>query len=152
MRRYLLALLFVLPACSQDQINAALGIQPAQAMVSPGGLIQYTVTAAVPVVWGVVESGGGTISGSGLYAAPACPTVGTFHVSASASGKSAQATVTVVDGVATLTISPATVTLSPGTSQQFTATQTSGCGAVSSATMQISAPSAAPRQPAASAR
>ena len=138
MRR--LFLLLPLLACRQSTVNAALGIAPAQAMTSPAALVQFAALGASPVAWSVVETGGGSVTSGGLYTAPACPTVGLFHVSVSAGGKTAQAAVTVADGVATLTISPSSVTLAPGQPQQFTATQTTGCGAVSSATMKITAP------------
>jgi hypothetical protein len=142
MRRLLLAVPLLLFSCSQDQINAAFGIRPAQAMVNPGALVQYAVTAAVTPTWSVLEVGGGTISSAGLYVAPGCPTVGTFHVQATAGGKTAQATVIVADGVASVSISPLTQTVPPGGSAQFNATVTSTCGAVSSSTMNISAPAA----------
>jgi plastocyanin len=145
-KRVLLAVLLVV-ACGSpsDTVRTVLGIQPAEAAVSPGEMLQYELLGATAATWSVVESGGGTISSAGLYTAPACPTVGTFHVSAAAGGLTAQAVVTVVDGIASLVVSPATVTLAPGQTQQFTATQTTKCGAVSSATMNITAPSKAAR-------
>jgi plastocyanin len=142
----LLLPLLALTACSGDAVRAAFGVQPAQAMVGPGELVQYTALAApAPVTWSVVESGGGSITASGLYAAPACPAAGTFHVVATAGGQSGQATATVADQVKPggVVVSPANVTLAPGQTQQFTSTTTTVCGAVSSATMNITAPSKA---------
>jgi sugar lactone lactonase YvrE len=76
----------------------------------------------------MTESGGGSVSGSGLYTAPATISgaSATFHVVATSqadSSKSATAMVTVVVPVA-VSISPESVALSPGGTQQFSATVT----------------------------
>jgi hypothetical protein len=70
-------------AAAAQQIG--LDIQPGTAQVAAGGKVTFTavVTGAVNVVvnWNVVESGGGTIDGTGVYTAPQTP--GTYHVRAS---------------------------------------------------------------------
>jgi len=81
-------------------VTGAVSISPAAAMVYVGRTSQFTATLLnttnTAVTWSVVESGGGTVSSTGLYTAPA--TVGTYHVQAANSAdptKTAQATVTV---------------------------------------------------------
>jgi hypothetical protein len=139
MRR--LAFLLLLLACSG---GSGFSIQPAQAMVPPGEVVQFlALGAAPPVTWSVVEAGGGTVA-AGLYTAPACPTVGVFHVQAASGGRTSQAAVTVAEVVSSVSVSPASVNLAPGQTQQFTATITSTCG-VSTATSIVTAPKAVQR-------
>jgi len=61
-----------------------LDIQPASAQVAAGGHVTFsavvTGVANGTVDWNVVEAGGGTIDGAGVYSAP--QTSGTFHVRA----------------------------------------------------------------------
>ena len=87
------------------------------------------------VSWYVIEGqGGGTVSASGLYVAPA--TVGTFHLAASSNAdanKSAVATITVVPpaGPVAVSIDPPSSSLAAGAAQQFNARVTgSGNAAV----------------------
>jgi sugar lactone lactonase YvrE len=54
-----------------------------------------TNTGGASVTWSVPEAGGGTVDASGNYTAPMSS--GTFHVVATAGGKTASATVTVAD-------------------------------------------------------
>lgn len=124
-----IALLLVLASCSADSVNSALGIDPAAASVPPAALVQFAALGAPPpLVWTVVESGGGTVSGAGLYTAPACPTTGVFHVQVSVGGQTAQAAVTVAEAVRSVTVAPSTGTVEPGGTVQFTATVASTCG------------------------
>ncbi|MGC3996261.1 MAG: hypothetical protein QM767_01480 [Anaeromyxobacter sp.] len=71
-----------------------------------------TGTADTRVTWVVVESGGGSVSGTGAYVAPG--SAGTFHIrvaSVANPSKTAQATVTVTAAPPP----PVTVTVNPGT-------------------------------------
>jgi len=75
-------------------------ISPTSASVASGGTQQFTATVTgssnTSVTWSVQESGGGTVSTSGLYTAPSSP--GTYHVTATSvadNSKSAAAEVTV---------------------------------------------------------
>lgn len=80
----------ILPAASKQFLSAVSGLS------DPG------------VVWEIVEQGGGTISTSGLYTAPAA--TGTFHVRASArTSPSVQGTATV-----TVTLTPTAVPMVGG--------------------------------------
>ncbi|MBI3486753.1 MAG: hypothetical protein HY014_01115, partial [Acidobacteria bacterium] len=88
-----------------------------------------TVTGSsnTAVTWKVSETGGGAVSASGLYAAPA--TAGTYHVVASSvadTSKSATATVTVnaAPAAVSVAISPATASVLVNGTQAFTATVT----------------------------
>lgn len=78
----------------------SVAISPSGASVWTGSTqsFQATVSGSTnqSVTWSVVETGGGTITGAGLYTAPALP--GSFHVKATSAvdpTKSAQAPVTV---------------------------------------------------------
>ena len=79
------------------------------------------------VTWSVVESGGGSISTTGLYTAPTT-TTGTYHIMATSVAEptsSAQATVLVTTTPAvTISIEPATASVLTGASKQFNANVT----------------------------
>ncbi len=107
--------------------QVTVGISPASASLQTGQT--QTFSAAVSgtsngaVTWSVLEAGGGTVSPSGLYAAPG--TAGTYHVRATSvadPGASALATVTVT--AVAVAISPASASLQPGQTRQFSATVT----------------------------
>lgn len=86
------------------------------------------------VTWSVVEAGGGAISSTGVYTAPA--TAGTYHVMAAAQASSAataQATVTVKDHILSIALTPTTASLTAGGTQQFAATVTTTCGTFAAA-------------------
>lgn len=110
-------------------------VRPVTVSVAPGsvtlapnqpGAFRATVTGAVnhAVTWSVVEAGGGTVSSSGIYFAPA--STGTYTVKAvpaadatlSATG-SANVTTTVA-----VSVSPSSPTLGTGQTQAFAATVT----------------------------
>ena len=102
-------------------------VSPTSVSLITGASQQFTATVTgtsnTAVTWTVVESGGGSVSASGLYTAPG--TAGIFHVRATSvadPSKSAQATVTVT--LVGITIAPTTAALQPGNTQQFTATVT----------------------------
>jgi hypothetical protein len=80
----LLAALLGLTACSSAREQVALAIDPAAPSVAAGETIRLHATVVgaddEPVVWSVVEEGGGTIDETGRYTAPALE--GTFHVTA----------------------------------------------------------------------
>ncbi|MCX6595796.1 MAG: DUF1800 family protein [Acidobacteria bacterium] len=113
-------------------------ITPTSSAVSLGGTRQFAATVAnstnMAVNWTVNGlSGGnstvGTISATGLYAAPAAlPTPSTVTVRATSVASTsafADATVTLSAGPpVTVSVSPATVTISTGNTQAFTATVT----------------------------
>lgn len=77
-----------------------LKVVPPRATLAPGQALQFSVVpTTTSVTWSVQEAGGGTVTATGLYTAPA--TWGTFHVVATASPTvSASATVTVTSPVA----------------------------------------------------
>jgi len=107
--------------------QVTVGISPASASLQTGQT--QTFSAAVSgtsngaVTWSVLEAGGGTVSPSGLYAAPG--TAGTYHVRATSvadPGASALATVSVT--AVAVAISPASASLQTGQTRQFSATVT----------------------------
>lgn len=105
----------------------AVAVAPVTAALLAGGQQQFaaavTGTSNTAVIWSVQESGGGTVSATGLYTAPA--TAGTFHVRATSVAdptKSASATVSVT--AVSVAISPASASLITGNTRQFTATVT----------------------------
>jgi hypothetical protein len=78
----------------------AVATSPQSASVLTGGTAQFGATVSgttnLAVLWSVVETGGGVVSGSGLYTAPGA--AGTYHVvatSAADTTKTSSATVTV---------------------------------------------------------
>ncbi|MCA1826741.1 MAG: Ig-like domain-containing protein [Myxococcales bacterium] len=99
------AAITVTPAASTVSIS----IDPTSANVAPGATRQFTATVTgssnISVNWTVSESGGGSVSTTGLYTAPA--TAGTYHVlatSAADTSRSATATVTVGCPACTITV------------------------------------------------
>lgn len=102
-----------------------ISVTPTTAMVLPNATQAFgssvTGTTNTNVTWSVVEVGGGSINGSGLYTAPATP--GTYTVKATSAAdntKIATAAVTVPSPV-TISIAPKTATVGGGLTQQFTA-------------------------------
>lgn len=82
-------------------VGVSVTVNPATATVKVGVTQTFTASVAgsanTAVTWSVQEAGGGTVSASGLYTAPATP--GTYHVVATSAAdptRSATATVTVV--------------------------------------------------------
>jgi hypothetical protein len=120
--------------------NIAVSISPATASTTAGGTAPFSATVtgttggqSTAVTWSVQESGGGTVSASGVYTAPG--SAGTFHVvatSAADPSKNASATVTVTPPIA-VTVAPATATVATGGSVAFTATVTGATGGQSTA-------------------
>jgi hypothetical protein len=103
-------------------------ISPPAASLATGGTRQFTALlngVAVGATWAVVTTGGGTITSTGLYTAPASvPNPATVTISATVSGQpavTALITVTAPPPPPTITISPATVSLYTGATQQFSA-------------------------------
>ncbi|HJU83924.1 MAG TPA: hypothetical protein VJ600_06915 [Holophagaceae bacterium] len=81
---------------------ASLLVRPTAADVAPGRQQAFAATlfhAAGPVTWSVLEAGGGSISGAGLYTAPSTP--GLYHVRAAAGALATDIPVTVVAPVTT---------------------------------------------------
>lgn len=81
---------------------ASLQVQPLAADVAPGAQQAFSATlfnGSGAISWSVVEGGGGSISGAGLYTAPATP--GTYHVKAAQGALSVSVPVTVVPPVTT---------------------------------------------------
>ena len=104
----------------------SVSINPKVAMVKVNGTTQFTgkVVGASKKTWRVKESGGGTVTQSGLYAAPAMP--GTYHlvVTSVADGtKSDTATVTVTALADKLTVTPQAAVLQPGAILRLQANQ-----------------------------
>jgi 6-phosphogluconolactonase (cycloisomerase 2 family) len=109
--------------------NGSVSINPKAAMVKVNGMTQFTGTVAGASrngkKWSVKESGGGTVTQTGLYAAPATP--GTYHVVVSSvadATKSDTATVTVTALRADkLTVTPQAAVLQPGAVLRLRANQ-----------------------------
>ena len=131
-----------------------LAVSPATATVYPGESRQFT--ANQNVTWSLAPpTGAGTLSGSGLYTAPATvaaqQTVTVTATSQTDQAVAAQATVTLMPAV---TVSPAAVTLAGGGSQQFTANQNvtwslgppTGAGTISAAGLYIAPATIAAQQ------
>lgn len=130
--------LLLLAACSGGGGSApaptppvTVSLNPGGAALAPGGTAQFSASVAnasnPAVTWSVQEgASGGTITGSGLYTAPATipgPTA-TFHVTATSvadTSKSAQALVTVTAPVG-VSLTPVAAAVGLGGTQQFTAT------------------------------
>jgi hypothetical protein len=124
-------------------------VHPTTAGVSPSGSVGFsatvTGTANTLVLWSVQEASGGTVSGDGLYSAPASPG-GPFHVLATSvadASKKGSAAVTVTT-TPVLAISPNPASVAVGATQQFTVTPSS---AVSWSVGQLVAAPAAPILP-----
>ncbi|HET6413628.1 MAG TPA: hypothetical protein VFG53_16325 [Anaeromyxobacter sp.] len=131
--------------------TVSVAVEPAAATLATGQATQFaavvTGTADVAVTWQVDESGGGTVSSTGLYTAPNVG--GTYHVRAVSQALpsvSGVATVTVtVPAPGSVVISPKNATVLAGGTATFTATvtnlanssvtwsiqETSGCGSIS---------------------
>jgi len=106
----------------------AIAINPTSASVVTGGTTAFTATVSnasnTAVAWSVQESGGGTVSSSGLYTAPA--TAGTYQVVATSVAdptKSAAANVTVTSPppAVTVSVSPSSTGIGTCATSQFTA-------------------------------
>src|SRR5437868_5932252 len=104
-------------------------VSPAVATVPQGSTQVFTaaVTGGNPrVTWSILEGdAGGSIDGSGSYAAPRVP--GIYHViaaSAADGSRRATATVTVPAQIIAVPLAPAAITMRPDAVAQFTATVT----------------------------
>lgn len=89
-----------LPPPPPPPAPVTIAVSPQTASVIAGNTVQFTGavtgTTDAGVTWSVAESGGGTVSATGLYAAPA--TAGTYHVvarSTADTSKTSSAAVTV---------------------------------------------------------
>ncbi len=106
--------------------SVAITVSPTTASIKTGGTAQFsasvTGTTNTGVTWSVV-SGGGTITSSGLYTAPASAATATIKASSVAdTTKSASATITVSAPVSVgVTVSPSSASIATGATQQFTA-------------------------------
>ena len=119
-------------------IGVSVTVSPTSAQVPTGTAQQFSATVVGSgdqvVMWSVTGAGCvgiscGSISGSGLYTAPAtppnAPTVNVTATSLADASAVGTAIATVVSpSPITVTISPATATVSPGGQQQFSATVT----------------------------
>jgi len=113
-QRLTMALALVLPlACGGDrkaseQATAPLEVHPSTVTVAPKGSQLFTLSpSTVQVAWSVAETGGGSVTATGLYTAPGLS--GVFHVVATSTTNataSAQAVVTVESGLAISAVSP----------------------------------------------
>jgi hypothetical protein len=117
--------------------EVSVAISPTSASMTIGSRQQFTATVtgaekSTSVVWSVNGINGGsvalgTISSGGLYTAPGkMPSPASVTVRATSAAdptKSAQATVTILQGI-TVTVSPATATLTAGQTLQLTASVT----------------------------
>lgn len=104
----------------------AVAISPTAPSVPVNGTQQFTATVTgstnTAVTWSV-QSGGGTVSGSGLYTAPGATGSAVVRATSVADNtKFAEATVTVTPLQVTVTVSPSSTTVAAGGTKQFTAT------------------------------
>ncbi|MFZ5927619.1 MAG: NBR1-Ig-like domain-containing protein [Acidobacteriota bacterium] len=104
-------------------------VSPSSATVASGGTVQFTKTVTGTtnenVTWSVVESGGGTISSTGLYTAPTVSTQSQFTIRATSQADSTTfGTATVTVNPVTVTVDPPTATVVSGGTVQFTKTVT----------------------------
>jgi hypothetical protein len=118
-------------------------VTPATATVTTGGTVGFSATVSgtsggqsTAVTWSVLESGGGTVSASGAYTAPASP--GTFHVVATSVADpsrqgTATVTVTAPPPPISVTVSPASASVAPGGTVTFSATVSGTTGGQSTA-------------------
>lgn len=121
-------------------LPARVTVSPSPGAVDACRTLQLTATvenvANTAVTWRVQEgAAGGTVSGTGLYTAPA--TGSTYHVGAvSVADPTAAATtaITVSERVLAVTVSPSSVDLFPGQSTTFHATVQTTCGSTVTAT------------------
>ncbi|HYS11311.1 MAG TPA: hypothetical protein VEP66_21420 [Myxococcales bacterium] len=107
----------------------AVSVSPGAVSTLTGGTIPFTATVtgtttgqSTAVTWSVQESGGGSVSASGVYTAPSSG--GTYHVVATSvadTSKKDTATVTVTAPVITVAVSPQATETTPGGSLSFSA-------------------------------
>lgn len=126
----------LLSGCSGNATFIQISVSPATATVKRLGQLQLqatvTRTSNTAVTWRVQESGGGTVSNTGLYIAPNVE--GTYHVIATSVAdpkQKATATITVSgEPEVSISIAPTTVTIPRSSTQQFqvTVTGTSNTG------------------------
>jgi hypothetical protein len=129
-----LGLASVGPGCNNNSSTMttaiSIAVTPTEASVVAEGSIAFSAVVAgtapnqsTAVTWTVQETNGGTIDGSGLYAAPRSP--GTFHVVASSVAQpssSNSAKVTVTPTTISVSIAPDAASTIPLRSLSFTAT------------------------------
>jgi 3-polyprenyl-4-hydroxybenzoate decarboxylase len=104
------------------------GISPTAPTVVMNGTQQFTATvtgsANTSVTWSV-QSGGGSVNGSGLYTAPGAAGAAVVRATSVADPtKFAEANVTIITAAVTVTISPTSTTVTTSATRQFTATVT----------------------------
>jgi PKD repeat protein len=107
----------------------SVSISPASTTISSGGTVQFAATVANTSNQGVTwTTTGGSVSGTGVFAAPAVSAKTTIMVTATsvvAPSRSSSAIVTVQPSVhhrISVSVSPTSVTTSSGGTQQFSAT------------------------------
>jgi len=120
----------------------AVTVTPSAPSTAPGGTINFqasvtgtTTGQSTAVTWSVQEAGGGTVSSTGVYTAPA--TMGTYHVVATSMADTtktgtAAATVAPPPPIA-VSISPSVTSVLPAGTATFSATVTGITGGQSSA-------------------
>jgi hypothetical protein len=154
------------------ETGASITVSPALAQITTGDTLQFTATVqktTEPITWslsgpGCTGAACGTVSGTGLYTAPAtAPSPAVVLLTAAAGSLRASASISIVTtgGPVGISVSPAVVTLPPGGTQAFTTAVTgtatlgvtwsvsgpgcsgAACGAVSAAGV-YTAPASAP--------
>ena len=114
--------------CTLTLTPISVAISPTSGALDGGQSLQFTATVNhhtnTAVTWSVSGSGAGSISNTGLYAAPyviaSATTATVWATSVADPTKSASATVTLTP--LSISIAPTTATLGGGQTQQFTAT------------------------------
>lgn len=100
-----------------DGASALLEVVPASAEVAPGEILKFAATGDESVTWGVMETNGGAIDGTGVYTAP--ETEGTYTVAASSLSGDQTTWVRVKRNIR-VDVNPSTATLAPGESLLLT--------------------------------
>jgi len=138
-------------------VPASIAIAPPFLSLAPGATGQLTASVkglTSAINWAVRESGGGSVTSSGLYTAPSSP--GTYHVLAAAAASpdlTATATISVTNSAAIFVdVSPDGVEMNRSGTQQFTAvvdgtpnqavTWAASGGTIDSSTGSFTAPNA----------
>ena len=120
---WLAGLLFVW-GCGGGAPEVTVTVTPSTAEVAAGDTLQFEARVEgskdTRVRWGVIDPGGGTVDGDGLYTAPATPGLYTVMAESVASrGTRATAEVKVVPAAPKVEISPAEVQVEAGRQVEF---------------------------------
>jgi trimeric autotransporter adhesin len=114
-------------ACQPPKAAESLSVEPKTGSIELGSYFQLGAQATGPVLWSVVEAGGGRVDMTGLYRAPtSMPAAPVVHVAASLASApqvNDTATLTLIPtSLRAIQVTPDEVTLEPRATRQVTAT------------------------------